>query len=221
MINEPKDLIDLIEKKERRAKRKTVFYSIIPIALAVILLIYSGNKITQLNEIKQERERYIKDIDSMKVQINELQKQLENSTNFISNVHQINWSTVKITFSRYPKQAMILNEIMSMKDRNVKWKIGSIDPAKGFDSPSFAAFMINKYSRTRVNEKERYKLMAEVPKAHEPKIGDLIFYEWGYAMFYFKDEANRPFCIGMTPAGIVSLNVNFGPKILGYGEIDY
>ena len=164
---------------------------------------------------------YIKDIDSMRIQINELQKQLENSTNFISNVHQLNWSTAKMTYSRYPKQARLLSEIMSMKEGEIKWKIGGFDPNTGFDSPSFAVYMINKYSNTDIKGKNRYQLINIMRRIDKPDIGDVIFYEWGYTMFYFKDESNRPYCIGMTPAGIIALNINFGPKILGYGEIEY
>ncbi len=221
MITEPKDLLELIEKKERKSRNRTIIYSIIPILLAFILIIFTGNKIKQLNEIKNEREKYIKEIDSMKVQINALQKQLEKSTDFVSNLHQINWSESKMLFSLFPKQARLLSEIKDMKRGNIKWKIGSINPQKGFDSPSFATYMINKYSKTHVDEKNRYKLKDFIKPIDKPETGDLIFYEWGYSMFYFTDESHQPYCIGMTPAGIVALNINFGPKILGYGNIDY
>ncbi len=52
-------------------------------------------------------------------------------------------------------------------------------------------------------------------------VGDIIFYETGYTMLYFMDARNSPFCIGMTPVGIMTLNIEFGPRIIGYGRVEY
>ena len=221
MINEQKNLLELIEKKERKARFRTVIYSVIPIILALILIIFSGNKIKELNNIKIERNNYLRETDSLKQTIKKLQVKLDNSTNFVSNLHQVDWATAKMLASKYSKQATLLETIMQMKRENIKWKIGSINPNSGFDSPSFATYIINHYSKTRIDESKRYELQKNTETINKPDIGDLIFYSQGYAMFYFKDQNNQPFCIGMTPAGIISVNVDFGPKILGYGKVNY
>jgi hypothetical protein len=46
-----------------------------------------------------------------------------------------------------------------------------------------------------------------------PRAGDLLFYEAGYALFYFLEAGNRPFVIGMTPFGITSLKPDFAKPI--------
>ncbi len=221
MINEQKNLLELIEKKERKARFRTVIYSIIPIILALILILFSSNKIKQLNEIKIERDQYIHQTDSLKQKVNELQIQLENSVNFVTHVHQIDWVTAKSLASGFAQQARLLELILQMKKDNIKWKLGSINPSVGFDSPSFATYFINQFSNTKIGPTNRYKLRGNITPISSPDIGDLIFYEGGYTMFYFRDHLNRPFCIGMTPAGIISVEINFGPKILGYGDIKY
>jgi hypothetical protein len=63
-------------------------------------------------------------------------------------------------------------------------------------------------------------LRARFPPASQPREGDLIFYDGGYVMFYFR-ASSGPFCIGMTPAGILSLRIDFGPRLLGYGRVEY
>jgi len=77
-----------------------------------------------------------------------------------------------------------------MKEREVNWKLGGSSPAEGFDSPSFAAYLLQKHNT-------------------------------GYTMFLFEDRFRHPFCVGMTPAGIVALEINFGPKLLKYGKVKY
>jgi hypothetical protein len=43
----------------------------------------------------------------------------------------------------------------------------------------------------------------------------LVFYRTGYVMFYFTDQRNSPFVIGMTPFGILALDPDFA-RIIGY-----
>ena len=49
----------------------------------------------------------------------------------------------------------------------------------------------------------------------------MIFYDTGYTMFYFSDERGHAFYVGMTTAGIVALEIEFGPRLLGYGKVSY
>ena len=97
---------------------------------------------------------------------------------------------------------------------------GGSTPESGFDSPSFATFMINKHSQTKVTVNERYQLWNVLPATNEPEVGDIVFYEHGYAIFYFKYR-NQPFVLGMTPIGLTSLTYDFGPKRIGFGKVDY
>ena len=221
MNEEQKNLLELIEKKENKSRMRAIIYSIVPIILAVILIIYSSGKIKQLNEIKIERNKYIHQTDSLKQKVHELQVQLENSTNFVKYIHEIDWMDAKKLASQFPKQARLLELILDMKREKIKWKLGSINPNVGFDSPSFATYFINHYAKTNIDINKRYNLINNITPKNSPEIGDLIFYDGGYTMFYFKDSQNRPFCIGMTPAGIISVDIHFGPKLIGYGDIKY
>jgi len=68
-----------------------------------------------------------------------------------------------------------------------------LDGQKGFDSPSFAAYLL-----------EKNGLLAEPASAvryrlREPEVGPVAFHERGYTMFYFVDGQGQPFVIGMTP----------------------
>ena len=48
-----------------------------------------------------------------------------------------------------------------------------------------------------------------------PKQGDIILYNGGYAMFYFRDSNNVEFVLGMTFRGIVALKADCGAKCRG------
>ena len=44
----------------------------------------------------------------------------------------------------------------------------------------------------------------------EPKPGDIVRYDGGYAMFHLLDQKNKPIVMGMTYHGIVVLDADFG-----------
>jgi len=227
-MTDPKELLEIVERKERKARVKSIIYSVIPITLAIFLIIFTSNKVTQLNEIKLESDKYRDDIEQYKMRIDELEKQikdlqhkLQESTNFAQYLFQIDWADAKMLFSRYPRQARILEEILRLREGQISWKIEGYSIEEGFDSPSFATYLLNNFSRTRIARNDRYNLKERLRSISEPQIGDLIFYERGFCMFYFIDDRNTPFCVGMTPAGILALNVEFGPRIIGYGAVNY
>jgi hypothetical protein len=66
----------------------------------------------------------------------------------------------------------------------------------------------------------RYNLQQVLPPTSQPSIGDVVFYDLGYTMFYFKDENGEPFVVGMTPLGVLALRPDF-MNVLGYGQVDY
>src|SRR5262249_47300093 len=114
----------------------------------------------------------------------------------------------------------LLEVILQLRERKVRWRLGGASVEEGFDSPSFAAFIL-------VEEKalagqpgdgdllaRSRQLAANLPKAEEPlRPGDLIFFPGGYALFWFLDQNAQPFVIGMTPLGIVALEPSFAERI--------
>ena len=89
-------------------------------------------------------------------------------------------------------------------------------PTEGFHSPTFAAFVLQRIDRSLegLSVKEVLESLTPVP-FQERRPGDIVVYEMGYSMFYFKDNEGTEFVIGMTPVGIAALKLHFGPNIEG------
>lgn len=170
---------------------------------------------------RAEAERFEGERSEFKGVLAELEERLRGSTNFVRHVFQLEWGGTKWLASTYPRQSEVLLFISQKRDEGVGWKLGGRSPDEGFDSPSFAEYVLTESALLDVPLSERYPLQRLDPRTGEPEVGDLIFYEMGYTMFYFEDEGRHKFCVGMTPVGIVALEVEFGPAILGYGKVDY
>jgi len=110
---------------------------------------------------------------------------------------------------------------MLFDHENTPWKAGGLSPEVGFDSPGFAAYMLEQFSLLSAPAAEvRYNLRQVLPPTSQPSIGDVVFYDLGYTMFYFEDEKGEPFVVGMTPLGVLALKLDF-MKVLGYGQVEY
>lgn len=120
--------------------------------------------------------------------------------------------------TRYYMQSELLAEML-FDHANARWNPGGYSPEDGFDSPSFAAFMLERYGLLPASGiDERYRLREVLHPVDKPQIGDVVFYERGYTMFYFEDENGVPFVVGMTPLGVLALEPDF-QKVLGYGAV--
>jgi hypothetical protein len=71
----------------------------------------------------------------------------------------------------------------------------------GFNSPGYANYLLRLTAHPPLEQLH--------PRIGEPKNGDIITYQGGYTMFYFRVQG-KTFVIGMTPEGILSLNPQFG-----------
>jgi hypothetical protein len=225
-------LMQKVEHRERTARKRAIIYSLVPIFLAGALLWFTSYRIIKaqkelatinqsLEVAKEEAEHFAKEATELKQTLNEVEEQLRQSTNFVRRVFQIDWGDAKILGSRYPRQSELLFHILEMRDQGVGWKLGGTSPEEGFDSPSFAAYVLEQHHLLNVPFSERYRLRELMTPTPDPQVGDLIFYDTGYTMFFFKDARGNPFCVGMTPVGIVALEIEFGPRLVGYGKVDY
>lgn len=282
-------LLQRVDERERNARRRAIVYSLIPIALAVILLGFTGNQIQQAVRQVQEANQELATVDQKlqksqqdlgavndqlaqaRTQINQSQQQLDTVNSQLAKANdqvkqsqqqldavntqlgQVNEQLkqsqqqvaelkkeladassflrfkfsgnilldLKGLYSEYPRQGDVLQHILQMQSQNVPWKAGGFSPEEGFDSPSFAAYiLVNHQLLTLPSPEARYSLRDILPNTPQPRIGDLVFYPTGYSMFYFLTESQEPYVIGMTPFGIIALQLKFAP-VLGYGRVNY
>lgn len=232
MENQSEKILNKFQTEEKKARKRMVMYSAIPLVITIILVVVSfisitnaGKEVTILKQEKSELERNIQNLSTIISEkadsIAEMRKVMELAVNYKDKRYEFNYAVDKQLYSRYPKQTQMLSEMRDMiESGQVKWKLGGNTPETGFDSPSFASFMINRHAKTKVDAQNRYQLRTELTTSSSPEVGDVVFYEHGYAMFYFEYH-NKPFVVGMTPLGLSSLQYNFGPQRLGFGKVDY
>lgn len=215
-----------------RSSRISALASLAGLLIVAISIGYSSFKLydlrkdislkrQEISSLRQESAALEGKVQSLEGTIQELEKRISDTMVFDRHRYQVDWGISKSLASNY-RNAQIISDIFEMKYRNIPWKLGGTDPGTGFDSPSFAAYLlIKKHGIIDVDFSKRYRLREFIPATDSPQNGDLIFYDTGYTMFYFKDRTGHPFCIGMTPLGIIALEIEFGPRLLGYGRIDY
>ncbi|MCF6331722.1 MAG: hypothetical protein L3J11_00445 [Draconibacterium sp.] len=233
MENQNEKILSKFQAEEKKSKKRMLLYSSIPIILTIVLIVISylsvdnaNKQVQNLETQKQNLEVTINELNNlMRLKTDslaEMRKVMEMAINYKDKRYSFNFSIDKELFSVYPKQTQLLTAMREMiDDEKLKWLLGGNSPEKGFDSPSFATYMINKFAVTKIDNSNRYKLREVLPKIDSSvEVGDLVFYEHGYAMFYFRYRG-KPFVVGMTPIGLTSLTLDFGPKIIGYGKVSY
>jgi len=225
------ELIKQIELKEKRARKLSLVFTLIPIITAVILIYFTSSKVinaqNELNSIENELETVEVELIKTKESNDLLQIKIDQIEDFMDQIVKFDWSDEKIFFSltRNRKVQNLFLTILRMKEREIPWDIGGYDPSTGFDSPSFATFVLvhgdiisPSLKSQRYNLQNNLKAIAE----DELKTGDLIIYKTGYTMFYMefrdKEYKRRKVILGMTPAGIRVLEMDFS-DVAGYYQI--
>lgn len=232
MENKNDQILNKLQKEENSSKKRMFIYSSIPIILTIILVLISYSSVMNANqEVKELREQKADLLDNITVlntdisqksdSIAQLKEAMELAINYKDKRFEFNFGIDKYMHSRYPKQIRLLDEMRNLiESGNAKWYLGGTTLEKGFDSPSFAAYMLNRFTKSQVEISDRYILPTVLTKIQSPSVGDIVFYEHGYAMFYFEYK-NEPFVIGMTPLGLSSLQYDFGVKRLGFAKVEY
>jgi hypothetical protein len=208
------------------------------IALGVMVAVAMGirplleekeNLEASIRDYQTQIARYREDIERLDAQLAETQRELEETRERLEQTadmsrftHPIDLVDLKDLFSRYPEAARGLELIMDMRERNVGWRLGGQSPDVGFDSPSFAAFVLQELGLLERAFEPGDSLLATSRRLYErlaparaPEVGDLVFYPAGYVLFYYRDRDGRPFVIGMTPMGIAALDPDFAQAV-GY-----
>jgi hypothetical protein len=201
-----------IEQREKSARRRSILYSLVPIVVAVAVLGYTGY---QVNETGKELERTSSELNETNKKLEDTKLQLAKATDFKSLAHPLTPREVKEIASRYyaAREGRVLGKIFDLQMMGVSWHLSGQSPGEGFDSPSFAAYVLERtgvpVGEIRPGIRLSAQLMENLDPIEEPAPGDLLFYPGGYVMFYYEDMKGEPFVIGMTPFGIVSLDPGF------------
>lgn len=225
-------ILKKIEQEEKRRKRRMYWYSLIPIIITAILVAVSYAEVnsaqqkvedaqmkvdTLENRVQTLGEELKQKNDSLKI----LEESFEFAVNYKDKRFEMGYAADKEMYSVYPRQTQMLTEVRHLIEEDaVKWKLGGSSLEEGFDSPSFATYLINKFSSTQIPKDKTYRLDDYLTKVQQPRVGDLVIYETGYSMIYFRSRG-KPFVIGMTPVGLASLQLDFGPRRIGYYRVEY
>jgi hypothetical protein len=162
---------------------------------------------------KQEAERLRTQLRESSRQLTQLEDQIRESADFVRFLHPIDLADAKQLMSVSPPLGELLVKILEFKRRDLPFSFAN-NPDAGFTSPGFAGYVLQTLRKLPADIPPDAALR-RLPSALEPRLGDIIQYETGFALFYLQDRRRLPFVIGMTPAGIAALNLDFGAKRTG------
>ena len=182
-----------------------------------------GNQIVAKEKEYKDKETRLSD------EIRELQQKLTEATNYQHNLHVLDWTNTKLIYSFPSRERDTLEKIIAAMIDGVQWRIDGRQPETGFDSPGFAMYILSgcttrdKPPQCNIDEafeahrggvqSSAQQLSSSLDETDTAQLGDLIFYEGGYVMFFFQDGTGKPFVIGMTPFGILPLEPNFAKQV--------
>jgi hypothetical protein len=130
-----------------------------------------------------------------------LEEQIGLSIGFREHLHPVDLEDAKLLASISDRLAHLLALVLRFQEDETPFSSAN-EPGVGFNSPGFANFVLS--------EIEPGMNLAALPATSDPKLGDIVEYEGGFALFLLQDADAQPFVIGMTPAGIASLEPDFG-----------
>jgi hypothetical protein len=225
-----------LEQDERRARRRTVLYSLVPVGMGVLLVLYTGQKVASATrelavlrdstELLRDQSVELRDSTvELRTQLEDAERRLIEATNLDRFSHPIDFVDLKLLASRYPAASRALEIILTARERETPWRLGGDDPATGFDSPGFAAWVLDQMSLLPRETGEGLvpasrALANRLPSVPTPRAGDLAIYPGGYVLFWFTDQRDEPFVIGMTPSGVTALDADFA-QLVGYRRVEY
>src|SRR5947207_5500415 len=189
-------LLERIERREKSERSRAVLYSLLPVALTVVLLGYTAasvrNAQKQVNALKTEATTYTTQIDTLKkdaetyktqsqslqgdaenyknqvtelqAQLAEAQKTLSEAVNLSRAVRIIDYVNGKELASRFPGSESLLLDILDLRQRRIKWKLDGQSPQEGFNSPTFAMYILRQKRASGI-ELRRGESMAEASRS--------------------------------------------------------
>jgi hypothetical protein len=155
----------------------------------------------QYDSVAAAKEAAERDLAASRQQVSELEQQLHQIYDFKPYVVPINEVDEKVAYGEIGEQGFrIIQQALQDEHRKLPFN-GANTRDLGFNSPGYANYLLRLTAHPPLEQLH--------PRIGEPKNGDIITYQGGYTMFYFRVQG-KTFVIGMTPEGILSLNPQFG-----------
>ncbi|MBI3152998.1 MAG: hypothetical protein HYZ21_12745 [Chloroflexi bacterium] len=152
-------------------------------------------------------------------QIGEAMSELNRVQAFAEFGCRIDEAVLKEYSSNFTLQAEVLLYLQEIQYRDIPWNPGGFSEGEGFDSPNFALFVLQRFNLASLDILPGTRPWEFLPAASAPENGDIIYYESGYAMFYYKlpveygGTETQECVIGMTPLRIRSLEIDFANQV--------
>lgn len=184
---------------------------------ANMTLLETQNK---LDSATSELEQARGELERLRQELDQTTQDLKNANLFVANSYPIDIVELKgspLYLSSIHEE--ILLDILFMQMDEVGWNLNGFSEADGFDSPNFAIYVLQKHGVISLDYLPGTRPWDFLRPIDQPAVGDIIYYEGGYTMFYFELKGES-FVVGMTPLGILAQKVNFAP-ILGYLQVPY
>lgn len=174
----------------------------------------------KLKSTTTELEKTKEELDKINKELDEATQELKDANGFVANAYSINVLDLKGSFlDQFPLQEEVLFDIENLQYAGVGWNRNGFSESEGFNSPNFAVYVLQRHgliSKSYGGNARPWDILTPVS---QPSIGDIVYYEKGYTMFYYEFNG-EPFVTGMTPLGIISQKIYFAP-ILGYLHVPY
>lgn len=146
------------------------------------------------------------EVGDLTAQLDETKKALAEALDLKKHVYKLEWDQLKMMYATYGEAAELLGKIMDLRE-STQWDMSNT-PERGYNSPGFAALVLNKSGHAPADGS-----LSSLPRdAGKPNVGDIILYAGGYHMFFFRDQQRREFVVGMTPFGVEALNYDFARR---------
>lgn len=152
-------------------------------------------------------------------QVGEAMSELNRVQAFSEYACRIDEAVLKEYSSGETLQTQVLLFLLDSLYMDIPWNPGGFSEFDGFDSPNFALYVLQKFGLASPDILPGIRPWEFLHTASAPENGDIIYYESGYTMFYYKLPVEyggtdmRECVIGMTPLRVKSLDMKFARQI--------
>ena len=216
-------LVSRIEARDRRSRRIGIVATVIPAIIGLLIIGLASSQVSGLNGKAKAAEEKLRATEeklrtteeklrSAERELGETRTTLRELASFERYVAHITPADIKHLGALYPEKSHLFFNLFRSMERDTPWKYGGRTESEGFDSPTFAAYVLDVLPEFGPGS-TRELLLRRFSSVSQPRPGDLIFYPNGYVMFYAVSERGGELAIGMTPFGVGALKFRFAQPL--------